>query len=684
MTRSPRNRERRAPDRRLRAPSTAPASPAVRLSIHVLLVASVLAVYHRVLVFQFVDLDDFTYVVRNARVIAGLTPAGIAWAFTHAYEGYWAPLTWLSYMADASLFGATPGAFHATNVVIHAATACLLFAALARMTGATWRSAVVAALFALHPLHVESVAWITERKDVLSAFWYVLALWLYVRYVDRPALGRYLLVAAAFACGLMSKPMVVTLPVALLLVAVWPLGRLRDTTWTRLVVEQLPLAAMAAGVGMVTIAAQSGAGAVATLSSVPVTARVANALVSCAVYLVQMAWPSGLAALYPYPRFVPAWQALAAAAALAAISIAVLRLRDRAPYLAVGWAWYLVTLVPVLGFVQAGPQARADRYTYVAMTGIAMAVVWGIAEATARIERRGPALAAAACGALALFAVVASTQLEYWRTSETLFRRALAVTTDNYVAHKGLGTVLLEAGRVEEATSHLRTAVGLAPDFAEAHSDLGEALRAAREPQAAIEHLARAVQLRPDAADFRVNLGSALYELARTPEAEAQYREALRLSPDSPTAHSGLGLALAQAGDLDGARSELASAVRLNPDYADAYLNLGAVLARAGQLEGASQAFSRFSKLQPDAPQGHISLGTLLARQGRISEAIDELTIAVRMTPADATLRSNLGILLVGSGRVADGLAHLSEAVRLRPDLPELRNNLDLAESMRK
>ena len=700
--------------------------------VYILLIAAVAAVFHRLVGYEFVDLDDLTYVVGNPAVTGGLTFHGLAWAFTGSYEGYWAPLTWLSYMADVQLFGVNSGALHAINVLLHAASACVLFAALKRLTGAHWRSAIVAALFAVHPLHVESVGWIAERKDALSTFFYFLTLWAYARYVERPfnfargrpfdvaqgrtAIARYALVVAAFGCALMSKPMVVTLPVVLLLLDAWPLGRVRlglepgtyergsqadtkrvglapqhagsglqagTTTWRALLWEKVPLLTMALVVAVVTVVVQSRAGAVASLDVAAPSTRVANALVSCAVYLVKMAWPSGLAALYPYPQAVPAWQTVTAAVLLAGISIAAVRERHRAPYALVGWLWYLVTLVPVLGFIQAGPQARADRYTYVAMTGVSIIATWGLAQMLERRTRGRVALAAGACAVLAAYGVVAFQQVQYWRDSESLFRRALAVTTRNYVAHKALGGTLLHRHQLAEAIAELRRAIALAPRYADAYSDLGNALVAARQPEEAVTYLTEAVRLQPADLGFRVNLGSALYALHRSQAAEVEYREALRLAPDSHEAHSGLGLALAQEGRLEEARRELTAAIRLNPAYADARLNLATVLARMGRAEEAVHAFTEFNRLNPDAPDGHVGLGTLLARQGRMNEAVAELSIAVRMKPGDAMLRSNLGIALVSAGRLDEGTAQLAEAARQRPDVPELQQNLELALAMR-
>ncbi len=673
-----------------------------RVLIFGLLIAVTLAVFHEVFQHEFVDFDDLPYVVENPHIARGLDLEALVWAFTSAYEGYWAPLTWLSYAADVELFGISSATAHGTNLLIHLLSTCLLFAFLDRATGARLLSAVVAALFAIHPLHVESVAWVAERKDVLSTFWFFLAVLAYLRYVEKRTPARYALVAAAFGFGLMSKPMLVTLPVVLLLLDIWPLGRLEvagagartsrsdssrppdaAATPASLVLEKLPLFAMSAIAAAITIVVQARAGAVATLEGTPMSIRAANALVSTAVYLGQMVWPAGLAAIYPYPRTTPVVAATLAALLVAAVSFAVFKAWRRAPYLLTGWLWYLVILTPVLGFIQAGPQARADRYTYVSMTGIAIIAAWGLDDLLRRFPRSRRPAAAAACVVLAVFGAASFQQVRHWRTTETLFRRALDVTTGNYVAHHGLGTALVGTGRLDEGLVHLKAAVSLAPGFPEAQLDLGRALLAANQPEEALVNLRRAVALRPGDENFRLNLGSALHALDRGKEAEAEYREALRISPSSPAAHSGLGLALAQQGDIEGARAAYETAIRLDPTYADAYLNLATMEARAGREAEAERAFREHLRLAPDSAGGYIGLGTLLARQGRTTDAAAALSTAVRLRPDDAILRSNFGITLIQAGRIEEGIAQLSEAVRLRPDLPEPRYNLDLALSMR-
>jgi tetratricopeptide (TPR) repeat protein len=679
----------------------------------VLLVAVTWAIYGQVRQFPLVDFDDLSYVTDNPHVSGGLTAANSAWAFTHAYDGYWAPLTWLSYMADASRSGDS-GAYHVTNVVLHAASACVLFWVLWRMTRREWPSAIVAAIFAVHPVHVESVAWVAERKDVLSGLFFFVTLWAYARYVERPRWTRYGWVAVAFACGLLSKPIVVTLPVILLLLDVWPLGRValggrpvtglddkprrgagkpraaarRDTQpqmsgWAA-VREKLPLAVMAVAASIVTIVTQRDAGAIAAIDTTPLATRVANAFVSPAVYLLKMVWPGGLAAIYPYPSAAPVAEAAVAAAALAAITACVLRARRPAPYLLIGWLWYLVMLLPVLGLIQAGPQARADRYTYLSMVGISIMAVWGLDRLVAARPAAARAVAIPAGLILAVYAGLAWKQVQYWRDGETVFRRALSVTAGNYVAHAGLAAVLRTGGRFDAAIAEYGAAIEVAPRFPEAYAGLGQTLLASDRIDAAAIALGEAVRLAPADAVSRSNLGTALARAGRLDEAAVHYREAIRLAPGRAEAHAGLALVLDHEDRLDEALREFAEAIRLRPGAPDAHFNLGIVLARRGRVAEALPHFREASRLDPASGDGHLQLGNALAMQGQMDEAIAELTAAARLKPADPDVHSNLGLALAAGGRFDEAIARLDEAIRLAPDRQELRDNLAYVQARRR
>src|SRR5437660_12724311 len=507
--------------------------------VAVLLAVATLAVYAQVAGHGFVSYDDPDYVSGNPYVRAGLTRAGLSWALTTGHAGNWHPLTWLSHMLDCQLFGLRPGAHHLTNVLLHTANSLLLFVLLRGMSGALWPSAAVASFFALHPLHVESVAWVSERKDVLSTLFWMLTLLAYWRYTREPSLRRYLPVLVLLALGLMSKPMLVTLPLVMLLLDVWPLGRLplaapeggdtpcversarrqevrpgshprarkarrsealpraRRATWPpglRLVLEKVPLVALAAASSVFTFVVQLHGGAVAPVDALPFQARVANALVSYAAYLGKMIYPAGLVIFYPRVP-LPAWQVAAAGLALVAGSLLVIRLAPRRPWLLVGWLWYVVTLLPVIGLVQVGDLAMADRYTYVPLIGPFIMLAWSAAE----IVRRRPAwrstVAASAGVLLAGCAVATGLQLRYWRSSMTLFEHAVEVIPDNYVAHLSLGNALAEQGRLDDAIAHYSAALRVKPDLATAHGNLGVILARQGTPEEAGAQYAAALPL---------------------------------------------------------------------------------------------------------------------------------------------------------------------------------------------
>jgi tetratricopeptide (TPR) repeat protein len=490
------------------------------------LVVAAVVLYGPTLRHGFVSLDDEAYVEGNSHVRNGLTLDGVKWAFGATYQENWHPLTWISHMADVSVSGLAPGGHHLTGLVLHALNGVLLFLALRALTRDTWPSALAAALFVAHPLHVESVAWIAERKDVLSGFFWMLTLLAYARYARRPeSRGAYAAVLASFALGLLAKPMLVTLPFVLLLLDWWPLGR------TPAVREKAPLFALSAASSIVTYVAQAKGGVVGTWEAVPIGDRLANACVAYVSYLAKTIWPAGLSVYYTFRKIPPA-TGLLAGAILVAATIAILRLGLRGrPWLAVGWLWYLGTLVPVIGIVQIGRQAMADRYTYLPLVGIFLAIAWTLRELVARRPSwRVAAVATMACVLLALCAVTRA-QVTVWRDSRTLFEHALALDPGNYLAHNGLGVVLVREGDVTGAISHLEEALRAAPDYMHAHNNLAGALvRAGRFAEAA-EHLRAALRLVPNDAMAHYNLGLVLDQLGRREEAQVQYREALRLEP---------------------------------------------------------------------------------------------------------------------------------------------------------
>jgi hypothetical protein len=542
--------------------------------ILVALIALNLIVYAPVRHCDFVQLDDPTYVTENPNVSGGVTWSAVAWAFTTGHAANWHPLTWLSHMLDVRMYGVNAGPHHVTSVLLHIANTLLLFGLLLRMTGAPGRSAFVAALFAVHPLHVESVAWVAERKDVLSTLFWMLTLLAYTAYVRHPRWPRYVAVLVLFALGLMAKPMVVTLPFVLLLLDVWPLDRLphaagggksfevrrpksrvdargrtpatRGRTWLRawvpLLREKIPLFALAAASSVVTFVVQQRGGAVSDLQGFAFGLRLENALVSYVAYLRDMLWPSALTVFYGFPDAIPAAQVALAVLVLAAISFVVFRLARRCPYLPVGWLWYLGTLVPVAGIVQVGLQARADRYTYVPLIGIFIMVAWGMPDLLARwrtVRRAVPLIAALVVVACA---VATRAQVAYWKDDVALWTHATMVTmnTDEYHAHMSLGAILGNQGRLDEAVRHFSAAVRLQAGSVEAQSNLGLALAKQGKLREAIGPFAEAVRLAPDQEVTHLNLGFALSKAGRVDEAVRELSEVLRIDPGNQAARRAL------------------------------------------------------------------------------------------------------------------------------------------------
>lgn len=540
-----------------------------RVIVCLLLTAATAAIYARVASFGFVNFDDWGYVRDNARVLAGLTQDGIVWAFTTTSLANWHPLTWLSLQLDAQLFGTSPQVFHTTNIVLHVVNTLLLFLLFDRMTRSTWPSAFVAALFAVHPLHVESVAWVAERKDVLSAAFGLLACHAWFGWVGRGGRARYALAVAAYAASLLAKPMLVSLPLLLLLFDVWPLDRANDLR--RRIVEKVPLFVLAAALCVMTVLAQASGGATRSVTQYPLSGRAANAVVTYVTYLVKAVWPSGLAVYYPYPYGgTPAWQVAGSVAILGLVTAACVRSRARAPYLFVGWFWYLITLVPVIGLVKQGSQAMADRYTYLPLIGPFAMLAYGLSDllgraafSTRRVARG--AAAALACAALLTLSVLAWRQAGYWSDSVTLFTHALAVTTENAVAENSLAQAFFERGDIDRAMPHCEAAVRIAPGMADAQSNLVRGLLAQGRTEEAASRVREALALRPDDSRTHVNAGLIARLEGRNEDAMRSFREALRLDPTDQEAHLNLGAVLSTLGETEEAIVQFEEAARLRP-----------------------------------------------------------------------------------------------------------------------
>ena len=575
-----------------------------------------LGIYAQVIGHQFITLDDPTYIRENPMVNRGVTLAGLAWAFTTFHVANWHPLTWISHMIDCQLFGTNAGRHLLVNALIHAANTLLVFYFLFRTTHARWPSVLVAALFALHPLHVESVAWASERKDTLCTFFGLLSLIAYVRYAEARSISRYAWVAITLALGLLAKPMLVTWPFVMLLLDYWPLRRLqrldaRDqlSVLRKFVVEKLPLFALVAVSIIITFLAQSHGGAVRTFAAAPVGFRLSNGVLSYAKYTLLMFWPNNLAVYYPLPPTgIPTWQVIGAAFLLIGITALCLFQRRNRPYLIVGWLWFLGTLVPVIGFVQVGGQTMADRYFYIPSIGLFIALVFGLAD-LAKSWRIAPALSTGiAAGVLLILAILTNAQIQRWRDSFTLFEHTLAVTPPNLHIEHNLGLALGGSGRYDEAAAHFEKAlqidrnfydglVGMGvtrefqgrlpeaidyfqaaihsqPDTPTAHLQLGRVLWKQNSDQTALEEIGRAWQLAPKDADIRADFGLALQLVGRIPEAIEQFHVALRVNPNNAETHANLGLALLDSGKPQESIPEFEMALRLKPELTDAADNL--------------------------------------------------------------------------------------------------------------
>jgi tetratricopeptide (TPR) repeat protein len=624
------------------------------------------AVFGQTLRHPFINFDDNEYVYDNPVVARGLTGEGMVWAFTQFHAANWHPLTWLSHMLDCQFYGLSPGGHHLSNVLLHTATVILLFLGLRRITGALWRSAFVAAVFAIHPLRVESVAWVAERKDVLSGLFFMLTVGAYVRYVGECKMqsGKrkifYVLALVLFILGLMCKPMLVTLPLVLLLLDYWPLRRAESAR--RLVMEKLPLLALSAASCATTFLAQKGA--IQSFASCPLADRLDNALASAAIYLGQMVYPVNLALPYPLPRNGPAaWEVVLAGTLLAGFSALAWAGRRTRPWLPAGWAWYLVMLLPVAGIIQVGAQAHADRYTYLPQIGIYVAVTWLVAEWRLNVA----ALVSLATGVLGALMVCAWHQTAYWQDSETLWSHTLACTKANDVAHNNLGLVMAEKGRDKEAAAQYQEALQISPRYAQAQYNLGNAFLEMGSTDEAVTHYTMALQINPQYAKAHGNLGLALGEKGMVDEAITQFQLALESSPRDAAAHNNLGNALRQEGKVDEAISQYRIALQINPAYAEAHSNLGNALRQKGMLDEAIPQYQKALQIRPAYAEARYNLGNALGEKGMVDEAISQYQMALQINPNYPEARHSLGFALAQKGRPAEAITQYQEALRMEP-----------------
>ncbi len=670
------------------------------------LVIATLAVYWQVRNHSFLNFDDGLYVTDNYHVRAGLSWEGVKWALTETEAANWHPLTRLSHMLDVQLFGMNAGAHHMTSMFFHLANTLLLFFVFKRMTGCAWQSGFVAALFTLHPLHVESVAWVSERKDVLSTFFWLLTMGGYVLYVERPGKLRFLLPLLFFALGLMAKPMLVTLPFVLLLMDYWPLGRLggdfgmpderldnphpasytapfvgrgQDRPMLALVVEKLPFFVLSGAACWLTIYAQQGKGAVGSLERFPMAVRITNAVVSYVKYIGKTIWPENLAAYYPHPGIASGLWVLGAFLLLVVVSILAVRTIRRLPWFIVGWLWFLGTLVPVIGFLQVGAQAMADRYTYVPLIGLFIITAWGFPQLVAGWRNREKLLALAGTSLLVIFTVSSWFQVRHWKNSITLYEHALHVTKNNYFAHDGMGLYLASQGKNDDALQQYLAALKIRPDFAEAHNHLGNVLKMKGIYDQAIDHYKEALRIKPEYAEAYYNLGHILAKQGMVADAVKHYSAALKLRPEYPEVHYHLGTALLKQGKIDKAITHYAKALNKRPNDAKIFNQLGYALIKKGKINEAGIQFSKAVRAEPLFARAHYNLGHVLLNQGRLKEAAFHYSCVLQIEPENVGAHFALAIVYLRQGKLDEAIAHNREALRLKPGLARTHNNLGIA-----
>lgn len=600
------------------------------------LVMAILAVYGQVRNYSFVGFDDNLYITDNRYVQRGLTWENLVWAFSlkDKEKTYWHPLTWLSHIADCHFYGLNAGMHHLTNLLFHMANSLLLFWVFRRMSGEMWQSAAIAALFALHPLNAESVAWIAERKNVLSTFFWMLTMSVYVYYTEYPNICRYLLIFLLFALGLLVKPMLVTLPCVFLLLDYWPLGRLRlyreqeGTPLFRLILEKIPFLILSAiSVSLASLSLQHNADEIIK-EVIPMKLRVANAVVSCTAYIIKMILPLNLAGFYPYPRTVPMWQTLCAALLLISLSLWFFSKSKQMPYLIVGWLWYLGTFVPVSGLMQGGLwPAMADRWAYVPMIGLFVIAAWGFPRVLSQQRCRKTVFTAVALTVFPVMMTVTWLQVRYWADSITLFRHMLTVTSDNFVAHNGMGLALAEQGKLSEAIAHYRETVRLMPYYSPGYN----------------------------------NLGLALMEQGKLQDAAASFRNALQIDQNNPKFHNNIGIALAKQGRTEEAVSHFQEALGIKPDHSGAHYNFANVLKAQGKTAEAMLHFRKAVSIDPDFADAHYNLATTLTEQGKPQEAFRHFQKALEIKPDDADICSRFALALLTQGNTKPAVIFLKK-----------------------
>jgi protein O-mannosyl-transferase len=631
--------------------------------VALILIVACLIAFGRVAKCGFINFDDGVYVTQNPHVREGLTLKSVVWAFKTTHATNWHPLTWLSHMVDFELFELNPAGHHLTNLFFHIANTLLLFLLLRNATGCFWESAAVAALFALHPLRVESVAWVSERKDVLCAFFGLLTMLAYVRYAQQQSLPRYLAVLLLFALGLMAKPMLVSLPFVLLLLDFWPLHRCRfagmpacpltqETLPTSshvtfsmsiLFLEKVPLLVLSGASSVVTFIVQQEGGAVSTFEAIPLKIRLVNSLVSYWCYLGKIFWPYNLAIFYPHQgAHIPLWQGIIAGCSLAAVTLLVLYLALRRPYLVTGWFWFLGMLVPVIGIIQVGMQSLADRYTYLPCIGIFIMIAWSLSSMARQFPHRESLFAYPFTAALIGLVTITWIQTGYWKSTDTVFKRAATVTENNFLAHSLIGDSLAAENKLDMARQEYEKALGIWPNNSDTHNKLGLVLA------------------KQGFVDDAIN----------------QYEEALKMNPRNASAHANMATTLVEKGDLDGAESHYSEALQISPESGPAHNGMGIVKARKQMMDESLSHFNRAISLCPECPESHNNLGRALTLLGNLPEALRELQLAIELSPTYAEAYNNTGLICLQVGALEEALYYFAAALHFKEDYSKARANL--------
>ena len=664
----------------------APVAFRIDYFIALLLVLATLSVYYQINQYAFIHIDDNQYVYENRFVRQGLTLESISWAFTELHSVNWHPLTWLSHILDVTMFGVNSGPHHITNLFFHIANVLLLFCILKKMTGQIWQSGFVAALFALHPLHVESVAWISERKDVLFAFFWMMTIGSYIRYWKQPKKKNYAIIVLFFTMGLMSKPMIVTLPFVLLLLDFWPLKRiclqqpLKNNELQegkqirtkskkhisllaqifRLILEKTPLFLLSGIISVITIHTQTLGKAVVSIEELSFKARVGNAIVAYSSYIGKMLWPLRLTIFYPQPGTFPLWEITGAGFLLAIFSFLAIQYRKRQPYLPVGWFWYLGTLVPVIGLVQVGGQAMADRYTYIPLIGLYIIITWSVSDILKKLSYRKTVLTAMAVVTIFSLAITTNLQIKLWKNSVCLFKHTLNLTSDNYFIHNNLGTALMRKGRFKEALRHYQMALQIYPDFELAVSNMGLVYAMEGKTSEAIEYYLKALRIDPELIQTRIYLGTALRKQNKQTEAIQHYYDALKKDPDNTEVHYNLGVTMAEKKDFDRAIQHFNKIIELNYNYlVVAHYKLGNIYSVKGKLNDAINHYNAALNICPDFQEALNNIGIALIRKGNVDQAIFNFQKALQINTGDARAQNNLKKALLVKLEGKKGLIHI-------------------------